>query len=56
MLRLMLLIVLPEAICVTVLVVKILTGQLNKMFSLIPQIINSLHRIYCMVFNKIFLV
>ena len=48
MLILVLLILLPAALCVSVLMCTILVGQLNKIFGLITQTINILHGIYYM--------
>ena len=52
MLRLVLLLVVPEAICGPVLACAILVGQLNKIFGFITQTIKSLHGLYCMVFKN----
>ena len=48
----MILLVFPEALCVSVLMCTILVGQLNKIFGLITQTTKSLHGLYCMVFKK----
>ena len=52
MLRLVLLIIFPEALCVYVLTCTILVGKLNKIFGLVTQTIKSLHGIYCLVFKN----
>ena len=52
MLILVLLNVVPEALCASVLTCTVLVGQLNKIFGLITQTINILHGLYCMVFKN----
>ena len=51
MLKLVLLIVLHEALCESILTCTILVVQLNKSFGLITQTIKSLHGLYCTVFK-----
>ena len=51
MLRLVILLVVPEALCLSVLMCNILVGKLNKTFGIITQRIKSLHGIYHMVFK-----
>ena len=52
--RIVLMCVVPEALCVSVLTCTILVGKLNKIFVRITQTINILHGLYCMVFKKQF--
>ena len=52
MLRLLLLILVPEYLCLSVLTCTILVGKINKIFVLITQTIESLHGLYCMVFKN----
>ena len=54
MLRFVLLLIFPEALCDSILECTILVGQLNKLFGLITQTIKSLHGLYCMVFKYMF--
>ena len=54
MLRLVILIIVPEALSVSVLTCTILVGQLNTIFGHITHTIKILHGIYCMVFKNMF--
>ena len=51
MLRLVLLILVPEALFAFVLFYTILVGHINKIFGIITRTIKILHGLYCMVFK-----
>ena len=53
MLRLVLLVVVSEALCASVLTCTILVGQLNKIFGLITHTIKSLHVLYWVIFKNL---
>ena len=52
MLRLVLLLVVPDTLFASVLAFTILVGQLNKIFGIITENIQILHGIYYMVFKN----
>ena len=52
MLRLVSLVVVPDGMCVPILVWTALVRKLNKIFDLITQTIKILHGIYCMIFKN----
>ena len=54
MLRLVLLLILPKALCDSVLMCTILVRQLNKSFSLIIQNIKILHWLWCILFKNMY--
>ena len=51
-LRLIFMILVPDALCAPSLSCNILVGELNKIFFLITKNINILHGIYCIVFKN----
>ena len=53
-LRLVILPVVPDALCTYLLTCNILVGQFNKIFGPITHIIKILHGLYCMVFKNVF--